>query len=180
MKELRDIILVGGTGTKGALKLIKENYDRLRETLSDRFLKEAEIKLEESFERAGIAFEDTSFEVGCVRKLDRFGIYGGLYELGEERNVGVTVDIKDIPISQEIIEICEVLQVNPYTMDSEPAFLAAVKDGHRVVYELRQKGYEASFIGIETDLKKRVVKYPDNERFLTPVARESYFEEGKI
>ena len=47
------------------------------------------------------------------------GVFKGLWNLGETCDVGFSVDLKEIPIRQETVEVCNFFDINPYPYQQE-------------------------------------------------------------
>ena len=61
------------------------------------------------------------------------------------------MELKQIPVRQETIEICEFFSLNPYQLFSTATLLAAVPDGARTVRELAAEHIPAAVIGRVTE-----------------------------
>ena len=102
------------------------------------------------------------------------GLYGALWKLSEALGKGCTVDIQQVPICQEVVEICECFDADPYEIDSRGAFLLAGEGlSEKEITGLR-------VIGHTTDSKDRIVllgwdekKKERYKRFLTPPCRQA-------
>ncbi len=104
------------------------------------------------------------------------GIFGALWELAESSGIGLAVDLKDIPVRQETIEICEFFQINPYGLISSGCMLIALPDGNRLVRELEKHGIHAVVIGKATAGNDRVVHNGEERRFLTPPSPDELYK----
>ena len=104
------------------------------------------------------------------------GIFGALWELAESSGIGLAVDLKDIPVRQETIEICEFFQINPYGLISSGCMLIALPDGNRLVRELEKHGIHAVVIGKATAGNDRVVHNGEERRFLTPSSPDELYK----
>ena len=85
------------------------------------------------------------------RAASPYAMRGGLpkwaLKMAEVSSVGLEAEFTRIPIRQETIEICEVLDLNPYKLLSDGAILCEDPAGEALVQELRRKGLMASVIG---------------------------------
>lgn len=114
-------------------------------------------------------------DVSAMHDLSEGGILGGLWEFAEKHGVGLEIDIKKIPVKQEIIEICEYYELNPYALRSGGSLLMAVNNGSNLVWELNKLGIEASVIGRITDGNDRIIMNQEEKRYLDlPQADEIY------
>lgn len=96
------------------------------------------------------------------------GIFGGLWSLGQQLNSGLVVDLNIIPISQQTLEVCEFLNLNPYMQDSQGSYLIVSALGTVFIEELEAAGVPAIVIGRLTKGKARIVRNSDEIRYLTP------------
>lgn len=105
------------------------------------------------------------------------GVFGGLYELAGRLGVGLSIDLKKIPVKQETIEICEFFDLNPYGLLSGGSLLIVAEDGDGMVKALQEAGIPAAVIGRTTDNNDKVLHNGEEIRFLEP---ERPDEIGKV
>ena len=96
------------------------------------------------------------------------GVFGALWQLLSACNCGGEVFVEAIPVKQEIIEVSEFYDVNPYMMNGQGSLLLVTKDGDSLVEQMAQAGIVASVIGSTTESRDRKVLVGDEERFLVP------------
>jgi len=172
---MNDIVMVGSIAADTAVNLIKTQRDRIKETLSDRFIDDAEDKL--SF--INWTEEDIkSVNPDYYYKLADYGIFGGLWDYAEARSCGITIKLSDLAIYQETIEICEIFDINPYVCPSESVYLVSVKSAYDLISIFENRGIYATVIGKENNTKDRIIVNGDEKRFLTPTKRSHYFKDG--
>ncbi len=105
------------------------------------------------------------------------GVFGGLYELAGRLGVGLSIDLKKIPVKQETIEICEFFDLNPYGLLSGGSLLIVAEDGDGMVKALQEAGIPAAIIGRTTDNNDKVLHNGEEIRFLEPARPD---EIGKV
>lgn len=105
------------------------------------------------------------------------GVFGGLYELAGRLGVGLSIDLKKIPVKQETIEICEFFDLNPYGLLSGGSLLIVTEDGDGMVKALQEAGIPAAVIGRTTDNNDKVLHNGEEIRFLEPARPD---EIGKV
>ena len=105
------------------------------------------------------------------------GVFGGLYELAGRLGVGLSIDLKKIPVKQETIEICEFFDLNPYGLLSGGSLLIVAEDGDGMVKALQEAGIPAAVIGRTTDNNDKVLHIGEEIRFLEPARPD---EIGKV
>ncbi|MGN0376814.1 MAG: AIR synthase related protein [Suilimivivens sp.] len=96
------------------------------------------------------------------------GVFGGLWELSRSMGVGLSVDLKKIPVKQETIEICEFFDLNPYELLSGGSLLMIAHDGEGLVWALNEQGISAAVIGQTTDSNDKIILNEEEIRFLEP------------
>ena len=160
-----DIGVCGLIGYEGALALYKEN----RAFLDARFPAFWIRNFLELPKKQPSAKQEATDEQ-CTIETGKGGSYAALWELCETLGCGCEVDIKRIPIAQEVVEICECFDQDPYEIDSPGAWIVAGDD-----LEAKQ----VTIIGKTTDSKDRIIlmgydekKKERAKRFLTPPERQ--------
>lgn len=89
--------------------------------------------------------------------------------------MGLTIDLKKIPLRQETIEICEVFDINPYMLISSGSLLIGTNNGYQLVQELEQAGIHAALIGYATEGNDRIVVNGEEQRYLEPPKTDELF-----
>lgn len=182
VKEQDQIVITKSIGLSGTYALVKERYEQLHQRYSCDFLEpvyeyEKEFSLEPEYE----VLEMQQWSA-CV-EASYGGIFGALFRLGYDSGLGLRVDLQSIPIRQQVIEVSEFFQVNPYLLHSGGSMVIACSNGQRLCEALRQKGVPAVIAGSMTKEKARIVCVEEEERFLTPPRRDallSCFEETYV
>ena len=83
------------------------------------------------------------------------------------------VDLRKLPIRQETIEICEILEVNPYELYGAGALLMVTNHAGRLLRELEKEGIPAAVIGkIKKDISK-VILNGEEKRYLERPCKEA-------
>lgn len=119
----------------------------------------------------------TAIECGVsyVHNLSTGGVLNGLWELASFGNVGLDIDFKKIPVKQEIIEVCELFDLNPYQLASGGSFLMTSDSSYDIVNVLKKCGIMACRIGVTTDSSDRILRNEDEIRYLdTPKTDEIF------
>ena len=109
------IVMTGFAGDAGSMKLATENAELMRERFAPSFIRKFD-EIADSCSQGGGECSLLDEEEVCVPISG--GVYAALWRLGDAYGCGLEVYHKDIPIKQETIEICEVLDVNPYELAS--------------------------------------------------------------
>ncbi len=106
--------------------------------------------------------------VSAMHDVTEGGIFGALWEMAESSGVGLTIDLKKIPVRQETIEVCEFFGINPYELISSGSMLMASPDGNQLVQDLERAGIPAVVVGKATAGNDRVLRNGEEQRFLEP------------
>lgn len=171
-----NIILAGYIATEAAHRLIKYEKPALSCRFSDRFLRLAdEMTGNNTVNHASICniISESGINVSeeDILELSELGIFGGLWEFEEIHGHGLSIDLSKISIRQEVIEICEQLNVNPYTYPSQGAWLIRSDRAYELKDYFERNNIQAEVIGYETKDNDRVIINEDEKRFLTPPDR---------
>jgi len=162
-----DIVVSKWIGMEGTAVIVREKEEELSGRFSPGFLtmaKEQERYLSVAKE-AAIALKSNVYAMHDVRNG---GIFGALWELSQKLGVGLSIDLKKIPVKQETIEICEFFNLSPYELLSGGMLLMASSDGFGLVRKLEDEGIPASLIGRTHGSNDKVVTNGEETRYLGP------------
>lgn len=169
-----DIVMSKWTGLEGTAVLAGEKEADLLERFPVRLVDKAK-KCEEYLSIASEAAIALKSGVYAMHDVRSGGIFGALWELSRKIDVGLTVNLKQIPIRQETIEICEFLGLNPYELLSGGSLLMVTENGGKLKAELENAGIFASVIGRTNGTNDKIIVNQDETRYLTmPAADEIY------
>ena len=104
------------------------------------------------------------------------GIFGAFWEMAEASGIGLEIDLKQIPVRQESIEICEFFGLNPYELISSGSMLIAAPDGYQMVRELKKAGIPAVVVGKATAGNDRILINGEERRFLEPPKQDELYK----
>lgn len=113
--------------------------------------------------------------VSAMQAVREGGVFGGLWQLAKANGVGLVIDLKQIPVKQETIEVCEFYDVNPYELLSGGSMLMITQGGTRLVSLLAEQGISAAVIGRTTDNNDRILVNDEEKRFLEPARHDSLY-----
>ena len=147
LEENIALVVTKTIGLLGTSMIAKYKGEDLEKRLPPRMISEAEGFSEQMsiVEEAKIAIAH-----GChaMHDISGGGIFRAIWELLERAKIGCNISLKQIPLRQETVEICEFYGLNPYELLSTGALLIATKDGEELVDKLEKAGIEASIIGV--------------------------------
>ena len=101
-----------------------------------------------------------------------FGVYEALFAMSKELKCGLRIRLKDIPIKQETVEICELLSVNPYALYSGYSSVIVTDNGESLKLKLEDMGIPAAIVGYTTTDNDKKVINEDEESFLPHIRKD--------
>lgn len=170
-----DLVVAGTVAREGAAMLAAEYAKRLEERYAPSYI-EAAKHLFDDGSMTAVADILQEKEVVSVHDVREGGIFAALWEMAAAANVGLSIDLKNIPIKQHTIEVCEYFNLNPYMLRSGGTLLLACANGARIVEQLKNAGVEAAVIGQTTAGNDRLIRYDDEARFLEPPKMDEYYK----
>ena len=181
-KSGRSLIVVGNIGQGGAAVLAGNYRDRINERFPAYLVREAveagnpdrlreeearALEIIERFAGGKSAFLPESGEERVyLVKAGKGGFLTAMYSLASESGAGFETDLRLVPIRQETIEICELLEVNPYHLCCGGCLILIIRDGDLLVSELEKEGIPAVIIGYTNDKKSHILMNDGTESHL--------------
>ncbi len=166
------VIVSGYAGHFGVSQLIKSKREFLEKRFSKSFLDEALMDPADY----RISMLDGLY---LMHDISYGGVYRALYDLSEWTGLGISIIHEELPIRQDTIEICEVLDINPYCL-----FGVGVMTGLCHEAELEKirscEDFETGKLHIAgrlTEQKEKIVTSAEYrmKRFLTPYDRDEIY-----
>ena len=114
MRPGQGLVAAGLAGWQGTLKIGCQEEERLRQRFSLSYLRQlGEPAGPEAVQwaRAHVQKEITAYE-----EAGEGGILAALWNLSGRYGMGITFDLRRIPIRQITVEICELWGLNPYRL----------------------------------------------------------------
>lgn len=170
-----DLVVAGTVAREGAAMLAAEYAKRLEERYAPSYI-EAAKHLFDDGSMTAVADILQEKEVVSVHDVREGGIFAALWEMAAAANVGLSIDLKNIPIKQHTIEVCEYFNLNPYMLRSGGTLLLACANGARIVEQLKNARVQAAVIGQTTAGNDRLIRYDDEARFLEPLKMDEYYK----
>lgn len=112
---------------------------------------------------------------GAMHDASEGGIFGALWELAERHGVGLTVDMRRLPLRQETVEVCEYCGANPYELLSGGCLVMTARDGGALAAALEAEHIPARVVGRVTDGNDRILVNGDEIRYLDRPRRDSVY-----
>lgn len=172
----QDLVISKWIGLEGTAVLAKKNRERLLSRYPAHLVEEA-AGFERYLSIIPEAATAVKSDVCVMHDISEGGIWGALWELAERIGVGLTVDLKKIPLRQETVEICEFCETNPYELMSGGSLLMITEDGCGLVTVLEAQGIPAAVIGKITDSNDRIILNDDEVRYLDRPKQDTLYIE---
>lgn len=170
-----DIVMTKWIGLEGTAMVAREKEEELLTRYPNLLIKTAQ-----SFDRYLSLIPEAATAgrsgVYTMHDIRNGGVFGALYELAKRMGVGLSIDLKKIPVKQETIEVCEFFDLNPYELLSGGSLLVVTKDGESLVEKLAEENINAAVIGKTTPGNDKVVVNDDETRFLEPAKADEIFK----
>ncbi|MCX4271668.1 MAG: AIR synthase-related protein [Acetatifactor sp.] len=170
----QEIVLTKWVALEGTALLARINRQRLLERYPAHLVETAE-----GFDRYLSVIPEAASAVKsgilAMHDASEGGILAALWELAESSGVGLSIDLRKIPIRQETVEICEFCGVNPYMLASSGCLVLAADHGEALADRLAAERIPAAVIGRITAGRDRLLYNGDEKRYLDkPVQDEIY------
>ena len=165
-----DIIMTKWAGLEEAAILLSD--DDMLEKISQRFSKYYMSLFEDYTQWLSVEREaDIALRWGRVIMHDNSdgGVFGSLWDMAEGSGLGFEVDLRKIPLKQEIVELACFADRNIYRMKSSGSLMIACDEGNRLCEVLNNDGIPASLIGRFTSNNDKIIRNEDEIRYLERV-----------
>lgn len=171
----QDVVLSKWIGLEGTVRLAARLQDELTERYPLSMIEKA-IAFKRYLSIIPEAATAAKSNVGAMHDVSGGGIFSALWELAESAGVGLSVDLKKIPVKQETIEICEFFGLSPYELSSGGCLLMTADNGENLVQALKAAQIPAAVIGKITGDNDRVVINEEEKRFLERPKTDEIFK----
>lgn len=146
MRAGQDLVVAGYTGLAGTVQIIEKKQQVLQRWFQPDYLA-AVIEYYHSVQPVspadlglpGITEWEASGEGGILKTL---------WDLSGAYETGIRFSLREIPVRQETIEICERLELNPYRLYADGCCLLVSDNGGRTVRQLAEQNVAAEVIGV--------------------------------
>lgn len=178
VKPGQDIVVSKWIGLEGTALLAKKNKDSLLERYPAYFVEEA-AGFDRFYSILPEAATAVKSGVCAMHDASEGGIFAALWELAEGAGVGLTIDLKKLPLRQETVEVCEFCNVNPYELLSGGCLVMTSWDGPALLAALSAQQIPAALVGKITDSRERIIRNEDEVRYMDrPKTDEIYKYRG--
>ncbi len=136
-KPGQDIVISKWIGLEGTSILAKRQEEALKGRYPAYLIEEAK-----GFDRYLSVIPEAATAVksgvGVMHDASEGGIMAALWELADSSGVGLTIDLKKLPIRQETVEVCEFCNANPYELVSGGCLVMTADDGTALTAALQE------------------------------------------
>ena len=140
----QDLVVAGYAGLAGTVKLAEAAKEELSRWFSDEYM-------EEIADAAPLCPVSPEFWRSCGaaewEPAGEGGILTAIWNLTGAYETGVEFYLRQIPMRQETVEVCERLELNPYRLYSRGCVLLTADNGGQLVSILAEKHIPAQVIG---------------------------------
>ena len=140
----QDLVVAGYAGLAGTVKLAEAAKEELSRWFSDEYM-------EEIADAAPLCPVSPEFWRSCGaaewEPAGEGGILTAIWNLTGAYETGVEFYLRQIPMRQETVEVCERLELNPYRLYSQGCVLLTADNGGQLVRTLAEKNIPAQVIG---------------------------------
>lgn len=170
-----DVVVTKWIGLEGTSIIAKEKESDLKNHFSADFIETAK-EFSSYLSVVPDAQKAVSVGVTSMHDVTEGGVFGALWEVAESSKVGLEINLRDIPVRQETIEICEEFGLNPYELISSGSMLITTSKGSQLVGELKKAGIGGAVIGKVTEGNDRILINGDEKRFLEPPKSDELYK----
>lgn len=181
-----ELVLTRWIALSGTAKLAKEKEEELLKRFPETLVREAQHfseleSIEETLELAGKTGKDpkTQEDENEYYPLGEGGILKGLWEIADRAGLGLSAELRKLPIRQETIEITELFDMDPYRMDSKGAVLIGTFHGMELIETLKKNGIPAAVVGRVSKGPERILYNQEIKRYIEKPARTEKKENGQ-
>ena len=113
--------------------------------------------------------------VCAMHNVSEGGIFAALWELAEQAGVGLSIELKRLPVRQETVEVCECCGVNPYQLSSEGCLVMTARDGEKLAEALNARQIPAVVVGKVTAGRDRLLFNGEDVSCMNRPARDELY-----
>lgn len=182
-----DIVIAGYAGEAGAARIAKIRSDEMlrwfRKDYAERLFTlsvPGEVRdavIAGLAEQSGAAGESEGGG-NCIAErhpVSEGGVLAELYRIVRERKCGLQIRLRDIPVRQDTIEVCEFYELNPYRLWSDCDILLC-RSGGAAAEALNAQGIPAGRIGRLTKGLDKVITDKTETEYLNRPERDELYK----
>lgn len=170
----QELIVTKWIALAGTVAAVNAHEDELRERYPASLVDAAK-----GFGEMLCVLDEAQIAVQCgayaMRDVSQGGIFGTLWEMADCAEVGLEIDLKQIPIRQETVEICEYFDLNPYCLYSAGSLIIGTKQGEALIEAMTTAGIPAVTIGCVTSGRERIIRNGEGVRYLDRPQQDEWY-----
>lgn len=152
----QDLVVAGAIGKAGVQAALEQKEQEIRSRFAADFVTRVR---EQAKEKLNLTPGELA-ECGATEweYIEEGGVLAALWNLSGAYMQGISFSLLKIPVRQEMIEICELFDMNPYRLWSGESVLIAADNGGDVVRFLDERGILSAVIGkVEKGIARKVL-----------------------
>lgn len=155
-KPGQDLVVAGAIGKAGVRTAIVERKEELLGRFTEDFIREALALTEPKMNLTPELLD--SFGATEWEYVEEGGILAALWNISGAYEQGIQVELLKLPVRQELIEICEFFDLNPYRLKSGECFIVVSDHGWDLLKKFKDHGIEAEVAGkVEKGIARKIV-----------------------
>ena len=134
-----DIVVYGYAALAATDDLLSAEYDRIAVITGKVYADRIKYNVASCIEKLAI-YEDTVLSTLAKEDPDTViwrcgddGVYGALWHMTAASHIGMHLDVRQVPLRQESIELCNMFELNPYRVKSSGCMILTSDCGARTV-----------------------------------------------
>lgn len=141
----QDLVVAGVIAKKGVRAAAEKKKEVLESRFSKLFMRNLWVALNETLDLT----PEMMASMGATEweYIEEGGILAALWNISGAYEQGITFSLLKFPVKQELVEVCELLDLNPYRLWSGECILMAADHGEDMVQRLSEEGIYAKVIG---------------------------------
>lgn len=169
-----DVLVTRYIGIKGTAHIARFKYDELLKRYPAWFVDEAAAFDNDIPVNINIPEISISLSNGALyaKEYTEFGVLEALFQAAKGLKCGLRINIKDIPIKQETVEMCEFAHANPYELYSGYSAVIITEDGKKLKTLLEDNDIPAYIVGYTTKDNDKIIINEDEESFIPHVRKD--------
>lgn len=174
----KDIIAIFYAAESGIRDIVCAKYDELLKYYKKEFL---DSILDKSLQNS-IKYDNLKehilaygFEKKDLISVENGGILAALYEYAKEFNRGLKIRIKDVPLSQACVEICEHFSINPYRLKSKMLILIG-STTYSFIESLKDLNIAVAHIGYLTENKDKIIIDKEEIQYIDKPTKDEIYK----
>ncbi len=170
------VIMAGYAAMEATVCMMDAEAEQLATKLSGQYLRDGRESLLDTDTRLAISI--AAEHAALVKTAGEGGIFAALWELGRYLDCGMQIELRELLLRQETIEVCEILDLNPYLMMSGGAILAVTNEPEVLLAAYEAAGIPAAAVGTLTEGHDRILQNGEEKRFLEPFREDELYRAG--